>query len=340
MVSFESARAAYLGQAVLSSKHTQAAYTRALELFFLSLGDKKFPPFLPLQSQAMGGPETWDLSALSADDEPLLARFAAWLAAPAADGKRPYTPATIEVRLAGVKHWLVFAQERGWLGADFSLDRALAQLKSVPQGQPRPKTTKAAQVAADFSDLLSYYAGQTLPPHIKANSPQARQWELTRLRNHALLQVLGETGGQVSAVLSLNVGGVRGHTGALSLAVRGKNDHPYLLHLAEALPALRHYLSLRPEAQTHDPLFISHDPQHLGQRMSRIIAWRVIQKAAGALGLGKVSPHDLRHWRAKQLIAQGYDAQALKERLGHRSAHTTRLYYGHWLAEEEKTDSP
>jgi site-specific recombinase XerD len=76
------------------------------------------------------------------------------------------------------------------------------------------------------------------------------------------------------------------------------------------------------------PLFVSHDPRYEGSRMSRIVAWRVVHRAAQALGLAHISPQDFRHWRALQLINVGYPLEKIQELLGHRSIDTIRAFYG------------
>jgi site-specific recombinase XerD len=142
----------------------------------------------------------------------------------------------------------------------------------------------------------------------------------------------------VSAVLALNVGDVHHRPSPVPIEMRGKGNHTYQIMLQKALPALRVYLSARfvlednPPASA--PLFISHDTRYAGQRMSRIIAWRIIQRAAQGVGLGRGSPQDIRHWCAQQLIEQGASLEDVRQALGHRSIHTVRIYYGHMLNDQ------
>ena len=158
------------------------------------------------------------------------------------------------------------------------------------------------------------------------------------MRNRALLHSLAETGGRISELLSLNLADfpVRAlkRDEVLRVEVRGKGGHTYYLRFYDALPAIRAYIeargaNLRATARGNVPLFVSHDPRYDGQRMSRIVAWRVVQRAARALGLGHISPHDFRHWRATQLINAGHPLDVVQEYLGHRSVETTRAYYAH-----------
>ncbi|MCD4687257.1 MAG: tyrosine-type recombinase/integrase, partial [Anaerolineae bacterium] len=157
-------------------------------------------------------------------------------------------------------------------------------------------------------------------------------------RNRALLHSLAETGGRISEVLSLNVGDfpVRylQKNEVLRVEVTGKGCHQYYLRFYDALPTLRAYIDARgPDLKASltgkVPLFISHDPRYDGNRMSRVVAWRVVQRASRALGLGKITPHDFRHWRATQLINAGQSLDVVQEYLGHRSVETTRAYYAH-----------
>lgn len=120
----------------------------------------------------------------------------------------------------------------------------------------------------------------------------------------------------------------------LRVEVIGKGGHTYYLRFFDALPAIHAYIrargaNLRATSRGEVPLFVSHAPRYEGARMSRVVAWRVVQRAATALGLKKISPHDFRHWRATQLINAGTPLDVVQDYLGHRSVETTRAYYAH-----------
>lgn len=65
-------------------------------------------------------------------------------------------------------------------------------------------------------------------------------------------------------------------------------------------------------------------------------AWRVTRRTLGLPGWA--TPHDLRHYYASLLIAQGLDVKSIQSLLGHKSAVTTLDTYGHiWPKSEDRT---
>jgi len=337
MTTFDKAREAYLHQAGLRSQHTQDAYMRAIDLFLEYLNDRRFTERLPLQKHVKATAGELSVSALTAEDEGVFHLFGQWMQT-ATENRRAYARSTIDLRLAGVQRWFEFMATKGWLPAVFSVQRAVTQVKSELVRQDGPGEASSTPVH-DLSALVDYYAGQKPPKSVQKDAKRLHRWNLTRLRNHALLQMLAETGGQISALLQINVGDINEGRRPLKIAITGKNRHQYAITLDDSLPALREYLKARGpssgqssgKSSAKAPVFISHDAKFEGQRMSRVIAWRVIQRAARAVGLGKVSPHDLRHWRASQLIQDGHSLEEVKALLGHRSIHTVRAYYGHMV---------
>ena len=152
------------------------------------------------------------------------------------------------------------------------------------------------------------------------------------------MHTLAETGGRISEVLSLNLADIPARnlerSEVLRVEVIGKGGHSYYLRFLDSLPAIRAYITarganLKASLKGDIPLFVSHAPRYDGTRMSRVIAWRVVQRASKALGLRSITPHDFRHWRATQLINAGHSLDVVQEYLGHRSVETTRAYYAH-----------
>jgi integrase len=341
-MTFAKARDAYLNRATLKSTHTLAAYERSIDLFFAYLSDRYHDArgFLPIQSKARVTAAETPLHELSQPDAPVFLHFAQWLLSPASSNtsdKRPYKPSTVELRIAGVINWFQFMDDHGWLPPSFQLAKAKRIIRDELRG--RPTHTGPAQPPDSIEEVIYFYDNQEYPPRLRkpdADTEQIRRWEITRLRNRALLHALAETGGRISEILSLNLADFPVRRSAkhevLRVDVRGKGGHSYALRFFDSLDVIYAYIEargarLRASAKGDVPLFVSHDPRFDGQRMSRIVAWRVVHRAARALGLKDITPHDFRHWRATQLLNAGHPIDVVQDYLGHRSIETTRTYY-------------
>ena len=341
-MTFGEARDAYLNRATLKSEHTLSSYRRAIELFFTFLKDRSDVYKLPIQEVSVPLPEALPLKALSENDAPLFLRFAQWLLSPSTGtpgDKRPYKPATVELRIAGIQNWFRFLDDHGWLPADFKLAKAERIIRDELRSQP-PRSGPPSP-PEHIEEVIYYYDTQQPPKTLQkpdVDQERIRRWELTRLRNRALLHTLAETGGRISEVLSLNLADFPERylhkREVLRVEVLGKGGHTYYLRFFDLLPAIREYIhargaDLKASTRGDIPVFISHDPRYDGTRMSRIVAWRIVQRAARALGLHSITPHDFRHWRATQLINAGHSLDVVQDYLGHRSVETTRAYYAH-----------
>ena len=221
-ITFAKARDAYIHQSSVRSAHTLSAYSRAIDLFMEFLGDRQ--PGLPLHKHMQAAPDDLPLNLLTADDEPILQQFAVWLSSSDSDSKRPYARSTIELRLAGVQRWFEFMHSKKWIPDGFSLERAVTLLKKYFQTDVEAENEdKSVSVPDDLTPLLDYYESLKPPANIKKSPEQLHQWELSRLRNHALIQTLAETGGQVSGILSLHAADIMNRDCPVVVDIKGKN---------------------------------------------------------------------------------------------------------------------
>ncbi len=336
------ARDRYLERSTLKSKHTVDAYRQSVTTFLTFLDQTRGKGALPIQQQE-GPAEELSLSTLAEGDAPVMLAFAEWLLGDPADSNdpRPYSAATVRLRLAGVGRWLQWLADYDWLPAIFPLAKAQRIVRDELRAHQRTRSG-APEPPRGVDELLTYY--QNLKPSkriagLEKEDPRYQRWELTRLRNHALVWALAESGGRVSEVLSLNLSDLAPrdleppYAEVIRVRVLGKGKHEYNLRLHRALSAIAAYVKARganlKAIGGQVPLYVSHDPRADGKRLSRTSAWRVITGAARGLGLRPIHPHDLRHWRATQLVNAGQPLDVVQDYLGHRSVETTRSYYAH-----------
>ncbi|NPU96428.1 MAG: tyrosine-type recombinase/integrase [Candidatus Omnitrophica bacterium] len=151
------------------------------------------------------------------------------------------------------------------------------------------------------------------------------------LRDRAMLELLYSTGMRVSSLAGINLNDLdlQGRSVRI-LAKRGKD---LTLPVGEAaVEALKPYLDARP-ALLNRPSRSRHpkDPNALflgrfGERLTPRGVQLRLRRYALSLGLGKTTPHTLRHSCATHLLENGADLRFVQELLGHSSLATTQQY--------------
>jgi integrase/recombinase XerD len=151
------------------------------------------------------------------------------------------------------------------------------------------------------------------------------------LRDRALVELLYSTGARISEVLDLNVDDIDRTQDTVLL--RGKGDHERVVPVGTpALAAVDAYLvRARPTLAARGSGRAGGDGAALfltssGRRMRRQSGFNVVAAAGEKAGLGKVSPHALRHSFATHLLAGGADIRVVQELLGHSHVVTTQIY--------------
>ncbi|MBI1380493.1 MAG: tyrosine recombinase [Planctomycetaceae bacterium] len=228
----------------------------------------------------------------------LLTTHLQWLA-----GERGMAEATRARALAAARGLLATLVREGVLPRDPG-----ARLESPKLAQRLPRAPTAEQV-----DLLL------------ADAPVRGAPPWRELRDRALLEVLYATGARVSEVCGLELDHLE--PGLLELRLFGKGGKTRLVPLAErAREVLGRWLTMGrtecPGGALHRHLFLS----DRGAPLSRTGAWRLVSARARRLGLGRVTPHSLRHAFATHLVRGGADLRAVQELLGHASISTTQVY--------------
>ncbi len=268
------------------------------------------------------------------------------------------SPKTRENYERYLKSFITFAKIK--TEKDISLDKVhnfrlyLARLKNY-RGEDFKKTTQAYYVIAirNFLKYLIKHDFEVLSPD-KVELPKipGRQIEiieykdlerllgapnegdLRSLRDKAILETLFSTGLRISELCNLNrnIDIERGE-----ISVRGKGGKLRVVFLSDrAKKAIKNYLAKRPD--TEEALFISlrktRQSADLGAKKPKIIG-RIIPRAVQRLvdfysrkaGIPKhISPHQLRHQFATDLLIGGADLRSVQELLGHASISTTQIY--------------
>lgn len=150
---------------------------------------------------------------------------------------------------------------------------------------------------------------------------------LASLRDRAILETLFSTGLRVSELCSLNRDNINLNKG--EFAVRGKGNKLRVVFLSDsAKEALKKYLNERRDI--HNAVFISHHGQLNKKEEARLTPrsiQRIVKKYSIAGGvIKKVSPHQLRHSFATDLLRNGADIRSVQVMLGHSSITTTQIY--------------
>ncbi|MBW3562199.1 MAG: tyrosine recombinase XerC [Actinobacteria bacterium] len=214
-----------------------------------------------------------------------------------------YARATVSRRVSTIRTCYRYLRRHGYISTD------PASLLSSPKvGQHLPRVLRADQCrrlidAADTSTPVG-------------------------LRDRALLELLYGAGARVAEACGLDIGRVDLRDGHVRL--HGKGDKERIVPIGEpAVDALGAYLDHgRPtllgarDGGTTDAVLLNTEGRRLGTRDARTAVYR----AASAVGLGKVTPHTLRHSFATHLLDGGADLRAVQELLGHATMATTQRY--------------
>lgn len=186
-------------------------------------------------------------------------------------------------------------------------------LNILPEQIELPKIEQRQIEVVDYADLERFLKG-----------PQGTS--LKALRDRALLETLFSTGLRISELCSLSryLDISRGE-----ITVRGKGQKLRVVFLSpRAQKAIKEYLEKRPDAE--EALFVSmskaKNPKILGKILPRTIQ-RLVQHYAKKAGIvKKITPHQLRHQFATDLLMNGADIRSVQALLGHANIATTQVY--------------
>jgi integrase/recombinase XerD len=218
-------------------------------------------------------------------------------------GRARYSRSTINRRLSAIKAFFAWLVELGRLPSD---------PLSVVSGPRQSRQLPVTLVTEDVKRLLAVSDTTT---------PAGR-------RNQAIIELLYASGARVSEVAGLRVSSI--DFAQMQVMVFGKGSKQRIVPLHRtALRTLHEYLTMaRPEFAARakrptDVLFLS----TRGTPMSADAIRKMFKQALRLAGLdASLSPHDLRHSFATDVLDAGADLRSVQEMLGHASLSTTQIY--------------
>ena len=144
--------------------------------------------------------------------------------------------------------------------------------------------------------------------------------ELKLPKFRVLFSTIYATGLRISEACALETGDIDAAKGMV-LVRHGKGDKERAVMLSPRLLAiLRAYW--RQERPPAPYLFVGRTGRPLHVRVAR----KALRLAAASAGLGRVTPHVLRHSFATHLLESGTDLRVIQVLLGHESIDTTTRY--------------
>lgn len=225
-------------------------------------------------------------------------------------GDAQYSRTTINRRLSALRGFF------RWLNVTKVIERDPA---SVLQGPKQTKSLPQVIRAADMARLLSVYGKRDTEGNVRAQSP-------VDMRNQALLEFLYACGARISEASGLLVADVDLEGGNVKVFGKGSKERIIPLH-ALAASSMKTYLLLgRPallDGRQDVHFFVSTRGNAMGPDAIR----KMFKQALRLAGLDEtLSPHDMRHTFATDLLDGGADLRSVQEMLGHVSLSTTQIY--------------
>lgn len=213
-----------------------------------------------------------------------------------------YSRRTVNRRLSSIRSFF------RWLAAEGLVESNPADVVSGPKlARSLPRTIPPA----DMARLLSVWRGSDKPAD---------------MRNRTILEFLYACGARISETSGLLVGNVDFDTAQVRVFGKGSKERIVPLHEL-AIASMRDYLfNARPALLVgkESPYFFV---STRGNQMSPDALRKMFKQSLLAAGLDQtLSPHDMRHTFATDLVEGGADLRSVQEMLGHSSLSTTQIY--------------
>ncbi len=268
-------------------------------------------------------------------------------------GERGRSPATVVAYRRDVEQLATFCADHGIVEPDEVVATVVRRFLATLDDAGYARTSmarKASSIRAFFGLLARRGVVAEDPTRFLASPKRARSLPrvlrpdqvtaliaapdadtVTGSRDRALLELLYGSGARVAEVCGLDVDDV--DLDVRQVRLFGKGSKERIVPLGDpAVHAVRDYLHRgRPAliggrgpraGATPSAVFLNTQGGRLDPRGVR----RAVTEAAQRAGLGRVTPHTLRHSYATHLLEGGADLRSVQELLGHASLSTTQRY--------------
>ena len=221
-----------------------------------------------------------------------------------------YARTTVNRRLSSLRGFYAWMSLAGAVEAD-----PASVIVGPKQGRHLPHVLKRGEMER----LLSVHAAYDLEGNPRERKP-------VELRDQALLEFLYACGVRISEAAGLNLHDVDFSSRLVKVFGKGRKERIVPLH-SLCIDAMKSYLrEARPkllgEKET-ERFFVS----TRGKPMSADSMRKVFKATVRAAGLDdSLSPHDMRHTFATDLLDGNADLRSVQEMLGHASLSTTQIY--------------
>jgi len=215
-----------------------------------------------------------------------------------------YARSSINRKLSAVKRFSKWLVVEGEIEADAI---------SVVTGPKKAKTLPHRLMPEDIARLLDVWGGQ----------------EPVEMRNRAILELMYASGARIAEIAGMRLADVDFEQQQIRVFGKGSKEriipiHPMAAHtLVLYVRKARGQLTAKATGIAPDSLFVS----TRGKPMSADSIRKMFKQTIATAGLDEsLTPHDLRHSFATDLVEGGADLRTVQELLGHASLSTTQIY--------------
>lgn len=198
--------------------------------------------------------------------------------------------------------------------ADSHAEGANIDVAREKQGiHPRMSTKKAYATELDAQDIFELR-------HTTTGTPRYREHDIVLTERDTLLMcLLGEHGLRVGEVVALDAASINVRKGTMVVKRPKSHTQDTLKVKPATLRAAAQYLPL---ISPNGPLFYGYE----GKRITRQGIYKRVRELGELAGLPNLSPHDLRHFFAKDAFLQGNPLSVIQKYGGWASGHMPLRY--------------